>query len=171
MSTDIHFREGFVKDDFAKLCEPFQGGEFLWTGRKPKVGQRLEIQVTFDNDAWCRVSGVLTELGSYPSVEEWSGNTWMFANWPNKSKAYEESKEHYGSVQGHEISVYGYLNYDFLYVQDNLPLKEEKVYKLKLKLDDEKGCMWILSSIEDVTSTSSDFESSEYPQIFKDWKQ
>jgi hypothetical protein len=39
-SDGVH--HGFVKDDFAQMCAPVQGKPFLWTGIRPKVGQRLE---------------------------------------------------------------------------------------------------------------------------------
>ncbi len=173
-ARSITFNSGFGKDGSSKQCEPIQRPEhgFLWTGREPKVGQRIEVQVNFDNGVWCRVSGVVTHLGEVPSLEVWKNTTRFYSNVPDahKGEIYVKSKEHYGSVHGHEITVYGYLNFDFFDRQEWLPLKEKKVYKLGMKFDDMMESMWNLDSIEDVTSAASDFASSEYPQPFKDWE-
>jgi len=188
----ISFNDGFAKDCFAKMCEPHQPPhQFLWTGRKPKVGQRVEVQVNFED--WCRVSGVVTHLDDQPTIGEWKRTTKMYngagvtRDFMNVDPAdgivdrtdgigayYANSKEHYGSVHGHEITVYGYLNFDMHYKQSNLPLKDSKVYKLKMKFNDGMNSMWILESIEDVTSISNPKEvlkNDEYPEVFRNWKE
>lgn len=77
MSNLISFQDGFINDDFAKLCEPFQPPfKFLWTGRKPRIGQRTETQVTV-NGIWCRLSGIVTNVGDLPSFPEWVNNSML----------------------------------------------------------------------------------------------
>lgn len=76
----ISFNSGFLKDEWSQLVEPIQRGlngrSFLWTGRKPEVGMRTETQVTTSNGEWCRLSGVVTEVGDMPSLDEWrAGNS------------------------------------------------------------------------------------------------
>ena len=44
-SNGVH--HGFVKDDFARMCV---GGDYLWTGSPPRVGQRLAIQVSVHSE-------------------------------------------------------------------------------------------------------------------------
>jgi hypothetical protein len=69
--TFIEFADGFVKDDFAKKCNAIQVMDFLYTEKRPKLGQRLEIQVSFSNNRWCRLSGIVTEIGNLPTYDEW----------------------------------------------------------------------------------------------------
>jgi len=64
-SDGVH--NGFVKDDWAQMCAPLQSEPFLWTGIRPKVGQRLEIQMSVDSEdgghgekTWFRLSGLAT---------------------------------------------------------------------------------------------------------------
>ena len=67
-SDGVH--NGFVKDDFARMCAPVQGKPFLSTGSRPKVGQRLEIQMSVEaadvseetqgQMTWFRLSGLAT---------------------------------------------------------------------------------------------------------------
>ena len=64
-----------MKDEWARLVEPVQRGvegrAFLWTGRKAEVGQRTETQITAANGGWCRLSGVVTDVGEMPTLDEW----------------------------------------------------------------------------------------------------
>lgn len=63
--------EGFVKDDFARRCQPVQQRPFLMTGVPPAVGQRLEIQMTRQSDGmWFRMSGLVTLVDDAPSPPE-----------------------------------------------------------------------------------------------------
>lgn len=75
-TEDIPFSNGFVKDSFAKSCQPIQGRDFLYTGKPAAVGQRLEIQASpVGLLNFCRLSGILTELGPLPSYEQWLTTT------------------------------------------------------------------------------------------------
>lgn len=91
MSTtrNIPIKTGFVKDQFAQSCQRIQYfRDFLFTGRRAAVGQRLEIQVdpvssssaSRHGPGFCRVSGILTELGPMPSFEEWITTTTVFGD-------------------------------------------------------------------------------------------
>ena len=70
----IEISDGFINDEFAKKCEPVQGREFLYTSRQPKVGQRTETQIQVAGIHFCRLSGLVTEIGALPRS---FNHTWM----------------------------------------------------------------------------------------------
>jgi hypothetical protein len=71
--TEISFSSGFIKDEMAKMMDSAQPLEtFLWTGRQASVGQRAETQINCIGGAWCRLSGIVTEVGALPTVCEWA---------------------------------------------------------------------------------------------------
>ena len=79
-STVVEIRDGFIKDEFAKQCEPYQRPyEFLYTGRLPEVGQRTETQITSLNGNWCRLSGIVTEVGELPTFDMWVTVSFYFS--------------------------------------------------------------------------------------------
>ena len=59
----------YIKDNFAKLCEPVQRMPFLWTGRIPLIGMRRETAVIVDGK-WARFSGFITNIDPPPTKEE-----------------------------------------------------------------------------------------------------
>lgn len=69
-SQSLNGCSGFVKDDFAKLCEPVQRAPFLYTGVVPKIEQRLQIQFDFPDGSWCRLSGEVIWVGELPTISE-----------------------------------------------------------------------------------------------------
>jgi len=98
-TEDIPFSNGFVKDGFAKSCQTVQRfRDFLYTGKRAAVGQRLEIQTSPVDDTdesrypgFCRLSGILTELGPPPSFEQWLTTTSLVnsAYWKKQLEAGE----------------------------------------------------------------------------------
>ena len=112
----ISFNSGFLKDEWSQLVEPIQRGlngrSFLWTGRKPEVGMRTETQVTTSNGEWCRLSGVVTEVGDMPSLDEWrAGNSCQLPPAVKSNTLPIEQQlslregfiEHFGTVHGQMI--------------------------------------------------------------------
>lgn len=68
----VEFEDAFIRDEMAKDKEPFQRPyEFLFTGRKPKVGQRTETQLNVAGGQWCVLSGIVTEVGELPTFDMW----------------------------------------------------------------------------------------------------
>ena len=65
--------EGFLRDDQAKQFEPHQRPyQFLYTGRKPQVGQRAIAQLSLANSRrWCEFTGIVTEVGELPTFDQW----------------------------------------------------------------------------------------------------
>ena len=177
VEAEIPFNDGFVKDVFAKQCEPFQRPyEFLWTGRRARVGQRTETQVNTDG-GWCRLSGIVTEVTALPTVEEWTpplcdcGRAECaaanFAEFCDCQKQqYREYKlNELGALQGQKIVSFSYLNFDF-YGNEHLPFKSGRIYKVAYDVDEAKDCVWCVTKIEDVTDSVTDL-----PQPFKEWKE
>lgn len=62
----------YIIDDWSKHVEPIRRYRedfppFLWTGRKPQVGMRVETQVSFTEGRWCYMSGYITDVGPEPT--------------------------------------------------------------------------------------------------------
>ena len=77
----------------------------------------------------------------------------------------ERNLEVLGALQNQEVTVYAYLNFDYFGRQDQLPFSDGRIYKVVHKADDNKNCVWCVTSIEDVT----DLPPSDLPQAFRDW--
>lgn len=178
-TTIIQFKDGFIKDDWAKLCEPVQRTPFLWTGRKAEVGQRTETQIAATNGSWCRLSGVVTHVGEMPTLEEWrSGNSCQLPpgvksetlSLDDQLSLRNEFINHFGTLHGQIVTSYSYLNFDFYHRQEVLPVKKGRVYKATHRADENMGCFWVVTQVEDVTD---DIVSGEVvvPQVFKKWSE
>lgn len=174
-ATTIQFDDGFVKDDFAKMCEPFQKPhEFLWTGRPARVGQRTETQVDIGNH-WCRLSGVVTEVGPIPAFEEWNppdcgdscGNPhcvkYSEMSVRQREEAYKRRLRGDGAAHGQRMVAFARLNFDF-FGRPGLPFEGDRVYRVTHVVDDAKYYIWCVDKIEDVTNSETDL-----PKSFKDW--
>lgn len=72
-STLINFYDGAANDELAQNCERTQGCSFLYTGKNPEVGQRVEMRVQVDatSNTTCRLSGVVTQVGELPTFDQW----------------------------------------------------------------------------------------------------
>ena len=58
---------GFVEDNWSQKCETLQHGrDFLWTGKEPRIGQRIELNCTAPSDMFFRMSGMLTAVDNSP---------------------------------------------------------------------------------------------------------
>lgn len=182
-TTEIPFKDGYLKDEYAQRVEPIQrpieGREFLWTGRKAEVGQRTETQVITangNNNAWCRLSGVVTHVGDMPTLDEWrTGNMNLPEGIKSQTLPVEkqlalrnEYIERYGTLHGQTITSYSFLNFDFYDRQDMLPFKSARVYRITYRADENMSFFWIVSKIEDVTD---DIVSEEelLPEVFRKW--
>mmetsp|Transcript_26838 Transcript_26838/g.45740 ORF Transcript_26838/g.45740 Transcript_26838/m.45740 type:complete len:185 (-) Transcript_26838:528-1082(-) len=168
-SFNIAFQEGYIKDEWAKLVEPVyrsvEGRAFLYTGVKPAVGQRTETQIiiqpssstSFENGAsWCRLSGIVTDVGPLPSTATGEDNT-------------KENKENASGTyyHGQTVTSYAFLNFDFYDRQEHLPFKRSRVYKVRHVADERKSFVWCVESIEDVTEMSQE----KMPEAFRKWSE
>lgn len=179
MQTTIPFKEGYVKDEWSQLVEPVQRGvegrAFLWTGRKAEVGQRTESQITTADGSWCRLSGVITDVSSLPTLEEWkNGNS---SQLPPEVKSNslsidrqlllrDDFIEHFGTLHGQTATSYSFLNLDFYDRQEDLPFKRARVYKVTHTADENMSFFWCVTKIEDVT----DLPFEQLPEVFRKWQ-
>ncbi|KAL3939069.1 MAG: hypothetical protein SGARI_001504, partial [Bacillariaceae sp.] len=194
-AAEIRIQDGFVKDDFAQQCEPFQRPyKFLWTGRVPEVGQRTETQITTAEGAWLRLSGIVTEIGEEPTFDQWVTTSSLapqtvcecsidpYANARPETKiTFPPGRQCpapdcimcklrpglFGALQGQKITSFAYLNGDFAHRAGGTAFdKDGGIYKIVYKLDDSKEYIWIVEAIYDCT----DCPTAELPQPFKDWE-
>jgi len=179
MTTNILFNEGYLKDEWTRLVEPahraVEGRAFLWTGRKAEVGQRTETQVTIADGGWCRLSGVITDVGEMPTLDEWrDGNSCQlppgvksnFLPLDQQLTLRDDSIEHFGTLHGQTVTSYSFLNLDFYDRQEDLPFKRSRVYKITHMANENMSFVWCVNKIEDVTHMSYD----ELPEIFQKWQ-
>lgn len=180
MTTNISFKDGYIKDEWAQLVEPVyrgvEGRAFLWTGRKAEVGQRTETQVTTtDYGGWCRLSGVVTDVGSMPTLDEWRDGDSCQLPPEVKSKSLSIDRqlslrddfiEHAGTLHGQTVTSYAFLNFDFYDRQEDLPFKRARVYKVTHAADENMSFVWCVTKIEDVTHLPYD----ELPEVFRKWQ-
>jgi hypothetical protein len=72
------FCDAYVPDDWGPMVEPIQGRDFLYTGKDPFVGQRMELRLiahsTMETN-FCRLSGEVVEILPEPEYlrpqKEW----------------------------------------------------------------------------------------------------
>ena len=170
--TIIPFKDGFIKDEWAKLCEPVQQTQFLWTGRKAEVGQRTETQISTAEGNWCRLSGVVTHVGDMPTLDEWkrgpNGATFETVPLEIQSNIRNQFINDFGTLHGQIVISYAYLNFDFNHRQEELPVKKARVYRVTHVADETKVCYWIVTKIEDVTDGIVNGEVM-VPEDFKKW--
>jgi len=72
--TTLPFENAFIDDESARDFEEHERPyEFLITGRAPVVGQRMQsyLEVPNTNGAWCRFSGIVTDVDEEPTMVEW----------------------------------------------------------------------------------------------------
>lgn len=169
-----------MKDEWARLVEPVQRGvegrAFLWTGRKAEVGQRTETQITAANGGWCRLSGVVTDVGEMPTLDEWrEGDSCQLPPGVKTNSLPMEQRlalrdqyiEHFGTLHGQVATSYSILNFDFYDKQEQLPFKRARVYKVVHVADENMSFFWVVKKIEDVTN----LPYNEMPEVFKKWQE
>ena len=129
-----------------------------------------------NNGQWCRLSGIVTEVGQLPTLEEWAppdcdghcGN-------PNCVKISEmcpcqrqqimtRTLSEFGTIHGQTLISYACLNFDFYHKEGFLPFKRGRIYKVTYEADEGKGCFWCVKKIEDVTDSDTDL-----PVAFNNW--
>mmetsp|Transcript_24633 Transcript_24633/g.52515 ORF Transcript_24633/g.52515 Transcript_24633/m.52515 type:complete len:198 (-) Transcript_24633:240-833(-) len=180
MATDIPFQNGYIKDEWSQLVEPafrsVEGRAFLWTGRAPEVGQRTETQITASDGAagWCRLSGVVTEVGPLPTLDEWrDGNSCQLppevrddsSPVERQLELREDFAERFGTLHGQTVTSYAFLNLDFYDRQEGLPFKRARVYKVTHRADENMSFFWCVAKIEDV------LKGEEPPEAFRKWQE
>ena len=149
----------FVKDDFAKKCEPVQKHAFLYTGKEPKVGQRVQIQLDLPNGRWGRLSGEVTSVAPPPSDEEmltgyWGEHSKEECNHPECFLADKADREptrlrakmvaEFGAVHGQRVVCRVALNFDFHHHTELVAFCEgaDKQWNIELQCDDNLQCVW-----------------------------
>lgn len=180
----IPFQEGYIKDEWSQLVEPayraVEGRAFLWTGRRPEVGQRTETQVTTSSSdarraGWCRLSGVVTDVGPLPTLDEWRGGgsrqlppEVRTSSLPveDQLSLRESSIERFGTLHGQTVTSHAFLDCDFYDRQGGLPFKRGRVYRVTHVADEDRSFVWCATRIEDVT----DGASGEMPEAFRKWQ-
>jgi len=171
-NAKVDFQEGYIKDEWSQLVEPayrgIEGRAFLWTGRPPEVGQRTETQVT-TTTGWCRLSGVVTDVGPLPTLDEWRSSSISCQQTPieHQESLRDDALSRFGTLHGQQVTSYAFLNFDFYDRQEELPFKRGRVYKVTHVADETKSFFWCVSSIEDVTDDLPCRE--EYPEAFRKW--
>mmetsp|Transcript_4539 Transcript_4539/g.8129 ORF Transcript_4539/g.8129 Transcript_4539/m.8129 type:complete len:212 (-) Transcript_4539:103-738(-) len=171
-NAKVDFEEGYIKDEWSQLVEPayrgIEGRAFLWTGRTPEVGQRTETQVT-TTKGWCRLSGVVTNVGPLPTLDEWRSSSVSCEQTPieHQESLRDDVLSRFGTLHGQQVTSYAFLNFDFYDRQEELPFKRGRVYEVTHVADETKSFFWCLSSIEDVTDDLPC--SEEYPEAFRKW--
>lgn len=138
-TTEI-FAKAWVKDEFARLCEPIQKCDFLYTGKTPAIHQKLEIQVMYEG-TWFRMSGEITEICDPPADEEINKKEPSSLFYPRASR--ELLTSHYGGVHGQRIKGHVALNFDF-YAKE-LPVKRDEVWEVDIEMNDNVDNMWIVT--------------------------
>lgn len=179
-TTAISIKDGFIKDEWSQLVEPAyraaEGRAFLWTGRRPAVGQRTETQVIVADDGWCRLSGVVTDVGDLPSLDAWrDGDSCRL---PSDVRANalpldrqlalrDDFVERLGTLHGQTVTSHALLNPDFYDRQDGLPFRRARVYRVTHAADENRSFLWCVTGIEDVT----DLPRDELPEAFRKWQE
>jgi hypothetical protein len=141
---------GFVKDCMARLMQSVQTDkDFLCTGKTPKVGQRLEIQVRTGagGASWCRLSGVVTEIDIPPREGALAvDDAKSIQGGPDGTR--EELAAYFGANHGQVIRGRATVNFDFYDrpAVSILPFNAYSVYDVTLVMNDNMECMWQLVS-------------------------
>lgn len=76
---------------------------------------------------------------------------------------------HYGTIHGQTMTCHVELNFDFSENQDQLPFKDDRIYKVTYKANENMTYFWVVDEIEDVTNEAI-ANDTIIPKPFKDWK-
>ena len=133
----------YIKDNFAKLCEPVQRMPFLWTGRIPLIGMRTETAVIVDGK-WARFSGFITNIDLPPTKEEKRKLSAPFScECRDRSCKFRNGvKRAFGADHGQRIMGVAILNFDFYDKMEGL-VDPNRVYEVTYRLDSNRECAWI----------------------------
>lgn len=144
-----------------------------------------ETQLSFHNGSWCRMSGVVTEVGFLPTVKVWQKTTKYLGCldkgcvkdcYPTIFSKYDKCEPslelmmndlfvHDGCLNGQRIVSYAILNYNFHGDREYfLPVRKDRVYRIEFEAQDMMYHFWVVKKVMDVTN-------EPHPQVFSDWKQ
>ena len=155
----------FIKDHFSHQCQQVQKQvEFLFTGRRPQVGQHVQVQVALPGGDWGRLSGQVTRIGPPPEDEVfmqgfWGQHSLEDCNDPEcvlnalEEKTPENLRSviecQMGALHGQIVVCNVSLNFDFHHKTELVAFFEgaEKQWDLELICDDEKESVWVGKSI------------------------
>ena len=136
MSFKYNF--AFIEDQNAKKCEKKEQGDFLYSGKKPRIGQRTETSIVDINEQWFMMSGEITEIYQEPSKAE-----------QNNPVAIDEPYA-FGALQGQRVVGISELNHDFIDKQGTLPVKAGEKYRIVYKFNDNLVSMWEVVTLEKI---------------------
>ena len=150
----------FIKDEWCHIQQEFfrknpcaaseTSRDLLFTGKSPRVGQLLQIQVApNENGLWGRLTGLVTEVEAPPadgaraddgitSYENWEG---VCKCGCGKPYCRERVIAEFGALHGQIIHGRAVVNFDF-HKRDLAPLNNSTVYDVTLCLNDNLQCMW-----------------------------
>lgn len=138
----------FIVDDMSKRFEKEQATPYLYTGKEPARGQKIEICAYLPNGSWGRLSGQVTEVLPAPSKMQASKFCAPQHCWDIKSR--HDVCCDWGAVHGQQVEATVSLNFDFLYKQDLVEFfrGENAGYQVVLWCHHCKMNMWEVMSIE-----------------------
>ncbi len=148
------------------------------------VVSAAETQLSFDNGSWCRMSGVVTEVGVIPNPKLWLKTT-MYLGCIEKGCLQECHPEVFvsvnkerpslqammmdvlvreGCLNGQRVISYAILNFDFFGDREYfLPVRKNRVYRIEYEVQDMMYHVWVVKKVVDVTN-------EVHPQTFREWK-
>ena len=100
----------FNKDELAKSCESIQKASFMYTGKAPPVGIRMETQAEVHGAGWARFSGLITTVHDPPTK-----SSKYFCTFCSKNHKFACAKivRGFGAQHGQRLTGRAILNFDF----------------------------------------------------------
>lgn len=138
----------FVVDDMSRRFEKEQATPYLYTGKEPAIGQKVQICAYLPNGSWGRLSGQVTSVLPVPSKKQAGAFCAPQHHWDIETHRSVCCK--WGAVHGQQVEATVSLNFDFLYKQDLVEFfrGENATYKVVLWCHHCKMNMWEVMSIE-----------------------
>ena len=78
----------------------------------------------------------------------------------------ERVQDLYGTLHGQQVTGFAFLDADFFHVQEHMPIKSGRIYRLVLEANDSMKYAWTVHSIED----ASGWPAERMPKIFREWE-
>lgn len=182
--TTIEVEDGFIVDDWAKQAKELDPKcNHLFTGQRAEVGQGTDTSVRLSNGKPFRFTGVVTEVGPLPSMEEWlkeRGYQYIVDTDEFKEQHRNCVLNQLGTLHGQTVVSLAYLNANFAKQSENrgnphslLPFKENRIYKVTYNASEDKMNAWVVSKVEDVNDSYFGDSSGNLPlpQVFKEFRE
>jgi len=169
------FQEGFVNETWSREQEFHKDNHsklaFLWGGRRPQVGLRVEMDIIAKEDARFRLSGIISYISPVPTdLELYESNS---SNWHVEIHAElcetadtcifltgsplekrDAMLMKYGAIHGQRIKVLAILSLEFndFFIR---PIARDEVVEVTLVCDDNKENIWQVEGIESIYDDDS----------------